>query len=222
MRDFECKADVGFLIDGSASIDPMSWTFVSNFVVILAQSLQISLNESHAAVTQFSAGVRQEIRFSDHFTLQGFIDSVDNIQQLRDRKTDQIIGLNYSLDVMFLEANGMRRDYPKTLVFITDGICSTGVCKTGNETEELILLKNRYRARNIKVVGIGVGSVNRNAILTIVDEENYRHFGSRFGLGFDNFEDLYDPGLPLKLGLCNGMLLIRFKGIMFENVRCRN
>ena len=48
--------------------------------------------------------------------------------------------------------------------------------------------------------------MNRNSILTIVDEENYRNFGSRFGLEFDNFEDLYDPGLPLKLGLCNGML----------------
>ena len=193
----------------------MQWNFVLNFLVVLAQSLQISFNESHAAVTQFSNSkkVQQEIGFSDHFTLQGFIDAIDNITRLLGLETDHIVGLNYSLNVMFQEANGMRRDYPKTLVFITDGICSTGVCKTGNETEELILLKDRYRARNIKVVGIGVGSVNRNAILTIVDEENYRHFGSRFGLEFDNFEDLYDPGLPLTLGLCNGMLLIRFRYI---------
>ena len=194
----------------------MQWNFVLNFLVVLAQSLQISFNESHAAVTQFSNSkkVQQEIGFSDHFTLQGFIDAIDNITRLLGRETDHIVGLNYSLNVMFQEANGMRRDYPKTLVFMTDGKCTTGICKkfgkntTANniyEKAELMLLKEKYRARNIKVVGIGVKERNSNAMKTIVDKENY--------FTFDNFEDLYDPGLPLTLGLCNGMLLIRFRYI---------
>ena len=185
----------------------MQWNFVLNFLVVLAQSLQISFNESHAAVTQFSNSkkVQQEIGFSDHFTLQGFIDAIDNIERLGNLKTDHIVGLNYSLNVMFQEANGMRRDYPKTLVFMTDGKCTTGICKTTAEKAELMLLKEKYRARNIKVVGIGVKENNSNAMKTIVDKENY--------FTFDNFEDLYDPGLPLTLGLCNGMLLIRFRYI---------
>ena len=234
MKSFKCKADVGFLIDGSGSVVSnetcgfVNWRFALNFVAILAQSLHLSSKDARVAVTQFSSQyfrnnrtdnglARQEIQFSDHTTSQGFIDDVDNlITQLINSGTPTILGLNFSLNEMFQERTGMRpdfREFPKTLVFMTDGECTN--CSFGNNCTNwpdcspanFRLLRQQYRARRIRTIGIGLGAgVNSTEILSFVERKNYRFFS--------NFRDLYDPGVPLKLGLCDGMLIIEFSDMI--------
>ena len=214
MKSFQCRADIAFLIDGSGSIvldqncGFVNWHFVLNFLVSLAQSLQLSSQDARVAVTQFSTVgpfnttplVRQEIRFSDHKRLQGFMDDVDSlITGHMNGGTPTTIGLNFSLNEMFQERYGMRRDFrkfPKTLVLMTDGECRDG----GNcSLATFRSLKQQYKAQNIRIVGIGIGpNVNVTEMLSIVDPENYRPLS--------NFSDLYDVRLPLTLGLCDGML----------------
>ena len=93
----------------------------------------------------------------------------------------------------------MRRDfreYPKTLVLMTDGEC--GDCGNLNDFR---LLRQKFRDRNIKVVAIGISqNVNESEILALVDRPDY--------LPFNSFSDLYDPGLPIRLGLCDGIWLL--------------
>ena len=244
MKSFKCKADVGFLIDGSGSVVSnetcgfVNWRFALNFIVILAQSLHLSSKDARVAVTQFSSQsnftrinntllnvteyglVRPEIQFSDHTALQGFIDVVDNlITQHINGGTPTILGLNFSLNEMFQERNGMRpdfREFPKTLVFMTDGICTN--CRNDTNINNCVnipdcspanfrLLRQQYRARRIRTIGIGLGAgVNSTEILSFVERKNYRFFS--------NFRDLYDPGVPLKLGLCDGMLIIEFSDMI--------
>ena len=230
MKSFKCKADVGFLIDGSNSVIDLSncgfvnWRFILNFIAILAQSLHLSSQDARVAVTQFSSNsklvpevgvVRQEIRFSDHTTLQGFIDDVDNlITQHINGGTPTILGLNFSLNVMFQERNGMRRDFrefPKTLVFMTDGNCRNaslaGSLLPDCTPANFRLLRQQYSAQNIRIIGIGLTSGVKSAeILSFVERKNYRFFY--------NFRDLYDPGVPLKLGLCDGRFLIDFSDMI--------
>ena len=175
-------------------------------MIILSQSLQISSTDARAAVTQFgeffSSTVRTprlEIAFSNFTTLDGFANAVDQIQYIGGT-TPTLLGLNISLSTMFQERNGMRRDFrefPKTLVLMTDGQSNSG----GNLTA-FRLLRQQFRDRNINVVGIGITqNVNENEILALVGgRHNYRPF--------NRFSDLYDPGLPIRLGLCDGIWLL--------------
>ena len=172
-----------------------------NFVIILTQSLQIASTDARVAVTQFSSGARLEIGFLNFTSLDGFVNAVDQIQYMANT-TPTLLGLNFSLSTMFQEENGMRRDFrkfPKTLVLMTDGQSNHG--QRGGNVTAFRLARQQFRDRNIKVVGIGITqNANENEILALVERENYRPF--------NRFSELYDPGVPITLGLCDGIWLL--------------
>ena len=190
MKKSSCKADVGFLLDGSGSInreDPSNWRRVLNFVKDVAKGIKISDDGAHASVTVFSAspnpskGAEVLIKFGDHTDVSSFQSSVDVIEY-PNSMTDTLAGLDVALNEMFTRKSGMRPEAPKTLIYVTDGACE---CDTNIADScfgdpdicsptEMKKYAAKYEEKGIKMIGIGVGwNIAEDEILLIVDEENY-------------------------------------------------
>ena len=202
LEAFECRVDIGFLIDISGSIGSGSnWNFLMNFVIVLAQSMNISATGAHAAVTTFDHYVYHPIKFSDDQDLPSFVGAVDSIIN-NGGATHTIEGFDGALNEMFQERNGMRIDVQKVLFFLTDGSCIYKQCTDDN----FIRKKNQLDIEGIKVIGIGVMKTYDQKMVDemklVVDPDNY--------FNVSDFIQLYDQGLPRKLGLCDGMLIISF------------
>ena len=196
---FNCKADVGFLIDGSGSINheehggsPYNWNLIKDFVLVLAKNLNISEDGAHMAVGVFSNEATLDIKFSDYTDYESFEQAV---LQLRypSLLTYTLKGYDLAYNQMFSESNGMRSNVPKTLIVVTDGICArncsladdascreTG-CKSDYCHKEYFMCPNEFarwgkmfRNRKIKTIGIGVGErTNETEIIEFVGQSNY-------------------------------------------------
>ena len=90
---------------------------------------------------------------------------------------------------MFQESNGMRPDAPKTLVFITDGVqtsCynnlwekSTTRPKPCMDIEPFLAY---FREQKIRLIAIGVGGVDKAALLKLVEDPSDFHLAEDFNV----------------------------------------
>ena len=179
--------------------------------------MDISADGAHVAVTTFSNAefIEHPIHFKDHINLTSFIDAVDRSVKHTGGETDTIDGLNASLNNMFNESNGMRSNVQQVLFFMTDGRCSTNGY---NCTPQYPQIRRDFDNRGIKIIGLGVTSkADAEEILMFVNRKNYRNI--------TDFTTLFDPGLPRKLHICDGMLIIciddiKWQSNIFQYLKC--
>merc|ERR1712018_711416 len=78
--------------------------------------------------------------------------------------TNIIAALNRGLDSMFTYGTGMRFKSEKIAVLITDG-------QDGNSISSYRTVAAKYRQRDIKLLVVGVGSVDRNKLKELVADQ---------------------------------------------------
>ena len=130
----------------------------------IVKKFDLFANGAHAAVTTFADTASLVIKFSDHKNNDDFQVALDNLPIINSYpKTDIGIALNVALNEMFQEDNGMRPNSPKVSVLITDGISSR---------TDYAGFRNKFRQAQIKLVVVGIGQVNENDLLELVEREN--------------------------------------------------
>ena len=204
MDNYACSVDIGFLLDASSSISHgwggnANWDLVKNFVIITASKLNISTNGAHFAVTTFSDSdkIRHPINFKDHTNLTSFIADVDRNVIHTGGGTDTVAGLDAALNIMFSETKGMRSNVQLVLFFMTDGQCQTPNCRA-----DIQRMKRNFLGRGIRIIGFGVtASADATEIELLVDRKDYHSISP------------FDPGLPRRIGICDGMLIIHIDDI---------
>ena len=217
-KDFSCASDIGFLMDGSGSIcwipgpppsipdGCLDWIHMINFLLILVKYMGLANDGTHASVALFSDNpndpYHHQIKFNDFWDIDGFLKKVSTITYPKYETTASTLALDSSLNVMFnVGKNGMRENKPKTLLFLSDGMCGHGINEPDPvlcEKPEFERLKEVFSRQNIKVIGIGVG-------LT-VNHEGMEELGWLTDIvrRTDEFDDLYNPNFALSLDLCQG------------------
>ena len=170
--------------------------------------MKISEEGAHFAVTVFDSSQYHPIDFKDHTNLTSFIDAVDRKVNHTNGWTHTFDGLNAALNHMFNESNGMRSNVQRVLFFMTDGACWHDDGSGGNEAhlygctqDGFAQMRQNFQSRGIKIIGLGVTSgANVDEILQFVNRQNYHYIS--------NFATLFDPGLPRKFRICDGVLII--------------
>ena len=145
-------------MDVSGSVGS-NWADEKSFVMDLVRTFDLFSNGAHAAVTTFDNKASLGIKFQDHTTNDDFEAALDNLPSPVGG-TAIGIALDVALKVMFQEVNGMRLDSPKVAVLITDGK-SSGVDYAG--------FRNLFREAHIKLLVVGIGNVNENDLLKLVE-----------------------------------------------------
>ena len=177
-HDVNLNSDVGFLMDVSGSVGS-HWADEKTFVRDLVETLGLSATGTHAAVTTFDDQATFDISFSDHFTNQDFAAALETLT-FRSGGTEIGIALEKALNEMFQEYNGMRSESPQTAVLITDG--------DSNSPVDYADFKHRFRAARIKLLVIGIGNVNENDLLQLVETPNDLYLVTDFlALDLNNF-----------------------------------
>lgn len=183
-------------MDSSGSVGA-HWSDEKTFVNKIADSIDMSVNGGHAAVTVFSNSAQLKIKFDDFYTysdppnppINSFEEAVDGLSFIGSgTRIDKALEVAY--EEMFQETNGMRLDATKYLVLITDGR-QNGV----NYAE----WANKFVNANIRVIVIGVGNVNENDLLDLVAVDSDLHLAK-------NFDELLNSTFIQNINLCNGKL----------------
>jgi hypothetical protein len=198
---YECKVDVGFVVDSSGSIGSSNWPKVQELVNKVTNLISMSLEWGHAAVTIFSSNfgghpaAELKIHFDDYYTysnpggpVDSFKEAVDNIAYWGGGTMIEE-GLKVARDEMFQISNGMRSGVSKTLILITDGRQSN---------VDYNFWATEFRNRNIKVIVIGVGNVNVGDLQQLVEDPSDLHLAN-------NFDITLNENFIKNISVCNGM-----------------
>ena len=181
-----CISDVGFLVDHSESVK-MHWNKEKMFIKELTKQIDLSPRGGHVAVTQFNSRGKLILKFSDHANFYDFSRAIDGMT-FSGGGTNINQGLKTAYTEMFSRANGIRRCAPKTLVLITDG---------QQHNVKYHAWKRTFENANIRVVVIGVGIVNKNVLLSLVNDEKDLHLAI-------NFEQMLNRKFMRSITLCDG------------------
>ena len=159
----DCKSyDVGFMLDESGSVSFNDWLRVETFTKEIAKTATIHANGGRTSVVTFAHDALLQIKFDDHTNYASFASAVDGLEQRRGG-TNIIRALNMGLDSMFQTYNGMRQGSEKIAILITDG-------QDGNSISSYRVVAEKHRQRKIKLLVVGVGSVDRNKLKELVDD----------------------------------------------------
>ena len=160
----ECKnrkpVDIGFMLDESGSVQPKDWKNTGKFTKVVAKAASIQKDLGQASIITFSTSSQLKIRFDAYQDYDAFARAVDNLSQSRGG-TNILDALNRGLNEMFQTTNGMREKSEKIAVLITDGEDSHNYKEVGK----------KYQERNIKLLVVGVGKVDKGKLKELVTEE---------------------------------------------------
>ena len=146
-------------MDVSGSIGS-NWADEKSFVMDLVRKIDLFPNGAHAAVTTFSTTASLVINFQDHTTTDDFEAALETLPS-PGGYTEIGIALDVALNEMFQEVNGMRLDSPKVAVLITDG--------DSNSEVDYPRFRKLFRGAHIKLLVVGIGNVNKNGLLELVE-----------------------------------------------------
>ena len=136
------------------------WADEKRFVMDLVRTFDLFPNGAHAAVTTFDDTASLGIKFSDHTTTDDFEVALESLP-FTGGYTEIGVALDVALNEMFQKVNGMRLDSPKVAVLITDGKSNSEVDYAG--------FQNLFRGAHIKLLVVGIGNVNENDLLELVE-----------------------------------------------------
>ena len=150
-------------MDESGSVSHDNWLKEEQFTKIIANEVEVGVQGGRASVITFNSDSSLKIKFSDHLNYKSFERAVDSLHQ-QSGGTDIIRALNKGLDEMFQTRNGMRQESEKIAVLVTDGSDSNNIHSYRQVAES-------YRQRKVKLLVVGVGSVDRNKLKELVQDQ---------------------------------------------------
>ena len=180
--------DVGFVLDVSGSIGSRDWEVEKTFTKKLARHIDISPSGGRAGVVLFNSYAYTKIKFNSYNTYTAFASGVDRLPY-RGGGTSISWGLKIALSGLFQASAGMRTDSYKEVVLITDGRDS------GRDYNSLA---RQYRSRNIKIIVVGVGNVDRHNLMKLVSNSKDFYIAN-------NFQHLDSFAKDVGETICNGM-----------------
>ncbi|KAM9305065.1 integrin alpha-L [Gastrophryne carolinensis] len=117
----ECEkgeADLCVLMDSSASVGDKEWHDLKIFLKNIISSLRNTT--VHVAIVQYSHIVRTELTFQQYRDLQNISEVIDNIKLIKGG-TRAFLGINHTLNHIFITSSGHRPRAKKVLLILTDG-----------------------------------------------------------------------------------------------------
>ena len=113
--------DIAFLLDSSGSITPTEFQQAKDFIELMANSFLKNKVGSRVGLIQYSIVPTINARFSDGLTSDQFRSVLDKVvREGGYTRLDRALLL--AGEKLFSDEEGMRKDIPKVLVVITDGI----------------------------------------------------------------------------------------------------
>ncbi|KAL9966798.1 hypothetical protein ACROYT_G024919 [Oculina patagonica] len=113
--------DVAFMLDSSGSITPTEFQQAKDFIGLMANSFLKNKVGSRVGLVQFSIVPTINAWFSEELTSDQFRDALDKVRYDGGyTRLDRALVL--AGEKLFSEEEGMRKDIPKIMVVITDGI----------------------------------------------------------------------------------------------------
>lgn len=113
--------DIAFLLDSSGSITPTEFQQAKDFIELMANSFLKNKVGSRVGLIQYSIVPTINARFSDGLTSDQFRSVLDKVVH-KGGYTRLDRALLLAGEKLFSDEEGMRKDIPKVLVVITDGI----------------------------------------------------------------------------------------------------
>ena len=153
--------DIGFALDVSGSVGKANWKKEKAFTITIAKFASISESSGRVSAITFDSRAYLRIKFSDYKTHKGFARAVDKLYY-SNGGTNIYRALRKALDEMFKSRNGMRSHSSKMMILITDG--QSGDSKFSK-------IKTEFQKKNIKLVVVGVGNVNKKSLRKLVSND---------------------------------------------------
>ena len=151
------------MLDESGSVNVADWSKEKQFAKEIAKDVEVRDKAGRFSVITLHSNSKLRIKFKDHLNYNSFASAVDRLNQRRGG-TNIITALNMGLNDMFQARNGMRPESEKIAVLITDGRDSNSISRYQQVAEQ-------YRQRKIKLLVVGVGSVDRNKLKELVQDQ---------------------------------------------------
>ena len=184
--------DVGFVLDVSGSIGRSGWEIEKTFTKKLARVIDISPSGGRAGVVLFNSYAYMRIKFNTHNTYTAFAGGVDRLP-FTGGGTSITWGLKIALSQLFQASAGMRTNSYKEVVLITDG-------RDWGSTDYDSIAR-QYRSRGIKIIIIGVGSVDQRNLRKLVANSKDFYIAN-------NFQQLDSFAENVGQTICNGIYKI--------------
>ena len=196
LKGIQCNSanvyDVGFVLDVSGSIGRSGWEIEKTFTKKLARVIDISPSGGRAGVVLFNSYAYMRIKFNTHNTYTAFAGGVDRLP-FTGGGTSITWGLKIALSQLFQASAGMRTNSYKEVVLITDG-------RDWGSTDYDSIAR-QYRSRGIKIIIIGVGSVDQRNLRKLVANSKDFYIAN-------NFQQLDSFAENVGQTICNGMYKI--------------
>ena len=113
--------DVGFVLDSSGSLSASEFQQVKDFVDLIANSFLKNKVGSRVGLMQYSILPKMNVRFSDELTREQFRSVLDKVRY-EGGYTRLDRALKLAAQELFVNEEGSRKDIPRVMVIITDGI----------------------------------------------------------------------------------------------------
>lgn len=113
--------DVAFVLDSSGSLTTSEFQQAKDFIELMANSFLKNKVGSRVGLMQYSILPKINVRFSDGLTSDQFRSILDKVRyQGGYTRLDRALSL--AAQKLFSDDEGTRRDIPKVMVVITDGV----------------------------------------------------------------------------------------------------
>ena len=160
------KVDLGFVIDGSGSIEYYgkgNYQKVKDFVKSVVQGLDVSLDGTHVGVVLYSSTAEVVFGFKKHYDKASMLAEIDNMYY-PGRSTYTGKALRLARTGLF--ENGSRPGVPKMLLVLTDGKSSDSVAGPAQKLRDL----------GVTVFSIGIGiNYNKQQLNYMASDPDSKH-----------------------------------------------
>lgn len=165
----DALADYAFLIDASGSMLPSEFDILKTFVKRVIDFLQIGPNQTHVGVIEYSKGASLQLNFSRSFDkreIKSFVEQVPHTAGI----TRIDLALKVASEQLFTLQEGMRDGSRKVMIILTDGN-QAGFDLVPDQTplEDAI---QPFKDLGVKIIAIGIGSVDREQLATLATDPN--------------------------------------------------
>uniref|UniRef100_A0A7N8XY33 Collagen, type XIV, alpha 1a n=1 Tax=Mastacembelus armatus TaxID=205130 RepID=A0A7N8XY33_9TELE len=163
--DFEAKADLAFLVDGSWSIGDDNFMKITRFLYSTMGSLDlIGPDGTQVAIAQFSDDARTEFQLSSHGNKEALLEAIQRIRY-KGGNTKTGRAIKHVKDSIFTSEAGARRGIPKVLVVLTDGRSQDDVNKVSKEMQ----------MEGYTIFAIGFADADYGELVNIASKPSDRH-----------------------------------------------
>lgn len=157
--------DVVFLIDGSKSVRPENFELVKKWINQIIDKMDVSENNAHVGLVQYSSTVRQEFPLGLHNNKKDLKDAVKKMGYM-EKGTMTGMALNFMADHSFTPNQGARPGVLKVGIVFTDGRSQDYIGDAARKAKE----------NGCEMYAVGVGNAVEDELREIASEPLADHY----------------------------------------------